>query len=203
MVCRGTGIPGARRNRCRSNAAIGRLEHARSPAVGGQHRHRRPSSPGRRIAVVARILDRLRPAWDAADESVDDAWHVLGQTVTCQSSVAGVEGHPDEQWNRDEHGCACVMRDGSSEQELRSLMCAGLDGDADAHRRLLVDLSNRLRGIEVKAAATVNASDFKGLRKLADATGNALRLGLVLYDGEQTVPFGDHMFAAPVSCVWG
>jgi RNA polymerase sigma-70 factor (ECF subfamily) len=38
------------------------------------------------------------------------------------------------------------MRDGSSEEELRSLMCAGLDGDADAHRRLLIDLSNRLRG---------------------------------------------------------
>lgn len=42
-------------------------------------------------------------------------------------------------------------------------------------------------GIEVKAAATVNASDFKGLRKL----------------GEQTVPFGDRMFTAPVSCLWG
>ena len=39
-----------------------------------------------------------------------------------------------------------MMRDGSSEQQLRSLMCAGLDGDADAHRCLLVDLSNRLRG---------------------------------------------------------
>lgn len=38
------------------------------------------------------------------------------------------------------------MRQGSSEQELRSLMCAGLDGDADAHHRLLVDLSHRLRG---------------------------------------------------------
>jgi len=38
------------------------------------------------------------------------------------------------------------MTDQSSEQKLRSLMCAGLDGDADAHHRLLVDLSHRLRG---------------------------------------------------------
>ena len=38
------------------------------------------------------------------------------------------------------------MTDQSSEHELRSLMCAGLDGDADAHHRLLVDLSHRLRG---------------------------------------------------------
>ena len=58
-------------------------------------------------------------------------------------------------------------------------------------------------GIEVKAAATVNGGDFKGLRKLAGASGDALKLGLVLYDGENIVPFGDRMFAAPVSCVWG
>ncbi|OFV93282.1 MAG: hypothetical protein A3G76_12050 [Acidobacteria bacterium RIFCSPLOWO2_12_FULL_65_11] len=36
---------------------------------------------------------------------------------------------------------------------------------------------SELVGIEVKAAATVTASDFKGLRKLADATRDALRLG--------------------------
>ena len=63
--------------------------------------------------------------------------------------------------------------------------------------------AGELVGIEVKAAATVNASDFKGLRKLADATRDALKLGLVLDHGEQTVPFGDRLFAAPVSCLWG
>jgi uncharacterized protein len=58
-------------------------------------------------------------------------------------------------------------------------------------------------GIEVKAAATVGGSDFKGMRKLADATGNAFKLGVVLYDGEQSLPFGDRMYAAPISCLWG
>lgn len=38
------------------------------------------------------------------------------------------------------------MTDQSTEHELRRLMCAGLDGDADAHHRLLIDLSHRLRG---------------------------------------------------------
>ncbi len=58
-------------------------------------------------------------------------------------------------------------------------------------------------GIEVKAAATVTAGDFKGLKKLANACGNDLKLGLVLYDSDQLVPFGERMFAAPVSCLWG
>jgi uncharacterized protein len=58
-------------------------------------------------------------------------------------------------------------------------------------------------GIDVKAAATVRAGDFKGLRKLAAAGGDAFRLGIVLYDGESTVPFGDRLFTAPVGCLWG
>lgn len=63
--------------------------------------------------------------------------------------------------------------------------------------------SGSLIGIEVKAAASVNAADFRGLRKLADACHDNLKLGVVLYDGEGIVPFGDRMFAAPISCAWG
>ena len=77
------------------------------------------------------------------------------------------------------------------------------DKDQDEVDIVIENEAAGLVGIEVKAAATVNARDFKGLQKLADATGGALRLGLVLYDGEHTVPFGERLFAAPVSCVWG
>ena len=57
-------------------------------------------------------------------------------------------------------------------------------------------------GIEVKAAATVTVGDFKGLRKLSAASGKDLKLGVVLYDAEQTVPFGERMFAVPISRLW-
>jgi len=50
-------------------------------------------------------------------------------------------------------------------------------------------------GIEVKAAATVTVGDFKGLRKLSAACGEDFKLGVVLYDAEQTVPFGERIFA--------
>ena len=76
------------------------------------------------------------------------------------------------------------------------------DKDQDEVDIVVENEAGELVGIEVKAAATVNASDFRGLRKLAGAAGSAVRLGLVLYDGEHTVPFGDRMFAAPVACVW-
>jgi len=57
-------------------------------------------------------------------------------------------------------------------------------------------------GIEVKSSATVSAGDFSGMRKLADACGKKFAQGMVLYDHDQVVPFGENMFAAPLSCLW-
>ena len=55
-----------------------------------------------------------------------------------------------------------------------------------------------LAGIEVKAAGTVRTRDFRGLRKLRGALGKRFVRGVVLYDGEATVPFGDRLHAVPV-----
>ena len=60
-----------------------------------------------------------------------------------------------------------------------------------------------LAGIEVKAAATVTASDFRGLRKLREAAGARFAAGVVLYDGESVVGFGDGFFAVPIRALWG
>lgn len=57
-------------------------------------------------------------------------------------------------------------------------------------------------GIEVKAAATATVADFRGLQRLAEATGDRFRLGVVLYDHDITVPFGDRLYAAPVAGLW-
>jgi uncharacterized protein len=77
------------------------------------------------------------------------------------------------------------------------------DKDKDEVDFVMESAAGEIVGIEVKAAATVGGSDFKGMRKLADATGKAFKLGVVLYDGEQSLPFGDRIYAAPVSCLWG
>ncbi len=57
-------------------------------------------------------------------------------------------------------------------------------------------------GVEVKASATVTAKDFTGLRLLSEATGRRFRSGIVLYDGKTTVPFGERLWAAPLSSLW-
>jgi predicted AAA+ superfamily ATPase len=67
---------------------------------------------------------------------------------------------------------------------------------------VIEDRQGRVVGIEVKAAATVTGSDFSGLRKLAEACGNRFVLGLVLYDHDKAVPFGDRLAAAPLAALW-
>lgn len=57
--------------------------------------------------------------------------------------------------------------------------------------------------IEVKATATVREHDFVGIRKVAAALGRDFRLGLVLHDSDQAIPFGRALYAAPLSALWG
>ena len=60
----------------------------------------------------------------------------------------------------------------------------------------------RVVGVEVKAAATVTAADFRGLHKLKAAAGKRFVTGVVLYDGEATAPFGEGLFAVPIRTLW-
>jgi uncharacterized protein len=57
-------------------------------------------------------------------------------------------------------------------------------------------------GIEVKASSTVGPDDFRGLRHLAGRTGDDFITGVVLYTGNQTLPFGPRMRAMPVAALW-
>jgi predicted AAA+ superfamily ATPase len=76
------------------------------------------------------------------------------------------------------------------------------DKDQDEVNIVVENDEGTVAGIEVKAAATVHAGDFKGLRKLAEICGNRFSLGVVLYDERNIVPFGDRLFAAPLSSLW-
>jgi len=66
-------------------------------------------------------------------------------------------------------------------------------------------LENRLghiAGIEVKASATVDGKDFKGLRHLQETESTIFQRGIVLYAGRELVPFGENLWAVPLSMWW-
>lgn len=57
-------------------------------------------------------------------------------------------------------------------------------------------------GVEIKASATVGASDFTALQALRDQLGRRFHAGVVLYLGDNIVPFGDKLWLVPVSALW-
>ena len=95
-------------------------------------------------------------------------------------------------------------------QELRRQASASAEAVAFYHFRnrddyevdIVLERGVSLAGVEVKASGTVRSEDFRGLRKLQEIAGERFACGVVLYDGEVSVPFGPRLFALPVQTLW-
>ncbi len=68
---------------------------------------------------------------------------------------------------------------------------------------VIENAAGQVVGVEVKSSATVKESDLPGLRKLAGLAGADFKMGVLLYDGDETLPLGDNIWAAPLSTLWG
>lgn len=68
---------------------------------------------------------------------------------------------------------------------------------------VIENAAGQLVGVEVKASATIKETDLRGLKKLASLAPNQFKLGVLLYDGHETLPLGNGLWAAPVSSLWG
>lgn len=68
---------------------------------------------------------------------------------------------------------------------------------------VIENTAGQLVAVEVKAAATIKQSDLRGLKKLASLAGKQFKMGVLLYDGRETMPIGDGIWAVPLSSLWG
>lgn len=60
----------------------------------------------------------------------------------------------------------------------------------------------RVVGIEVKSGQTPTRSWFRHLEVLRDKVGPSMVAGVVLYTGDQVLPFGDRLWAVSVPALW-
>ncbi|MCH8879233.1 MAG: ATP-binding protein [Planctomycetes bacterium] len=67
---------------------------------------------------------------------------------------------------------------------------------------VLEDRSGRIVGIEVKAGATLGTNDLKGMKALAEIAGKRFHRGVVLYAGQDMIPFGSRIHAMPINALW-
>lgn len=86
--------------------------------------------------------------------------------------------------------------------DRRYAMCFYRDKSQFEVDFVLEDALGNLVGIEVKAAASIGAADFAGLRQLAALTVDRFAAGIVLYDGDTTLPFGPKLWAVPLGTLW-
>lgn len=96
--------------------------------------------------------------------------------------------------------------------EIARLLAAGAGPRLKAYhlrddRGLEVDLvleapSGEVVALEIKASKTLSPADFRGLGRIREVLGDRFRLGGVLYPGENVVPFGDDLWALPISLLW-
>jgi uncharacterized protein len=67
---------------------------------------------------------------------------------------------------------------------------------------ILEDAAGRIVGIEVKAAISLDAQDFRGLKALAELSGERFLRGFVFYLGDVVVPIAKNLWALPAALAW-
>ncbi len=96
--------------------------------------------------------------------------------------------------------CAELLRHASwAEQEVRLFHYQREREDVDC---ISENRAGEIAAIEVKAAASLSARDWRWLEKLRDVRGTQFKAGVVVHAGSQTVPLGDRLWAIPYAALW-
>lgn len=67
---------------------------------------------------------------------------------------------------------------------------------------IIENLDGRVIGIEVKSGEKIGSDAFKGLKYLQEKIGSRFYKGIVLYTGDKIIPYGDNLYAMPISSLW-
>ena len=83
-----------------------------------------------------------------------------------------------------------------------SLQCYHFRDKDQLEVDLVITRGTRVWGVEVKAGTSVNASDCRGLERLATLAGKNFVGGIVLYDGADCLSMGRGILAVPHAWLW-
>jgi len=67
---------------------------------------------------------------------------------------------------------------------------------------IIEDMAGNIIAIEVKSRSTIKKDDFKSMKFLAKETGRKFIKGILLYTGNEIIPFSKDMTALPISSLW-
>ena len=155
------------------------------------------------------LLDEL-PAWESKDYKIgsktpelfltDSAWmaHLLGihrpeDLLSSYEKMANDGGKLVETWAYTQLIAEVELNPMWTMYHFRNKNKQEIDF-------LIVDEKNRILGVEIKAAETINSEDFKHLRWFSSQVEDFR--GIVLYAGKNVLSFGSGLYAVPFSAMW-
>lgn len=204
--------------RLRDGAAIGRLLRAlgrRSATLlnlsglaqdlGVDHK-----TVGHHLAILQDLLlVRVHPTWRTSSTALRDVKRpkvYLSDTGMLTALVgvdaSGLERDDDLAGRAFETFVAMELVKLSGWSESRPTLLHLRDRDRHEVDIVLERPDEDIVGIEVKSSATVGPGDFRGLRHLRSRSASRFRSGVVMYTGAATVPFGNRLWAVPISSLW-
>lgn len=165
---------------------------------------------GRYLSVLERLfLIRTLPAWhrNAAKRLIKaPKIHIVDSGLGC--ALANLK---TADWQRPDNAFGGVLESFVVQQ----LICqAGwVDNELRfSHYRdkdqlevdLVIEQDDRLWGVEIKKAASVQGKDGRGLARLAEQAGSSWQGGILLYTGTSTLPLAHipNAFAVPMDQLW-
>jgi predicted AAA+ superfamily ATPase len=122
--------------------------------------------------------------------------HVLGLTLERLELDAGMAGGVLESF------VLMELRKQASWSETQPQFFCWRTASGQEVDIVLENSAGYLVGIEVKASATLNSGDIRGLQALASTAGGRWIRGVVLYAGTDVVPFASNLHGIPVSHLW-
>jgi uncharacterized protein len=67
---------------------------------------------------------------------------------------------------------------------------------------LVLERGQTLVAVEVKAKVSLSSKDIAGVKAFAETTGKRFKRGVILYLGDEIVPFSERITALPLSSLW-
>lgn len=165
---------------------------------------------GRYLSVLERLfLIRTLPAWHRnASKRLIKApkIHLIDSGLCCALS-----GLKTSDWNQPDNAFGGVLESFVVQQLICQAgwvdneLCFSHYRDKDQLEvDLVIEQGDRLWGVEIKKAASVQSKDGRGLARLAEQAGSNWQGGILLYTGTSTLPLAHtpNTFAVPMDQLW-
>ena len=166
---------------------------------------------GRYLSVLERLfLVRTLPAWhrNAARRLIKaPKIHIVDSGLGC-----ALTGATTSDWHRPDSNTFGGLLESFVVQQLicqsgwvdRELRFSHYRDKDQVEVDLVIEQGDRLWGVEVKKAASIQPRDGRGLARLAEQAGRSWQGGMLLYTGTSTLPLAEvpGAFAVPVDQLW-